>query len=87
MSKRTTIITLGIFVAIMPFLGFPGTAKAVFFVIAGLVFAIIGYLLQTECEKCEVEEKNINTKARVSSDAEENEVHSLADKSIVNDNT
>jgi len=46
MSKRTTVITLGIFVAIMPFLGFPGVVRTFFFVLAGLIIAAIGYSLE-----------------------------------------
>ena len=83
MSKRTTIITLGIFVAIVPFLGFPGTAKTIFFVIAGLAFAIIGYLLETECEKCDMAERNINTQA----DEEKKDTSVSVDDSLMNDNT
>ncbi len=83
MSKRTTIITLGIFVALMPFLGFPGVAKTIFFVIVGLTLVVIGYLLGTECGKCNTEEKNIDTQNEI----EEKKASSSINNSVINDNT
>ncbi len=83
MSKRTTIITLGIFVALMPFLGFPGTAETIFSIIAGLALVSIGYLLESECEKCEMGEKNINAQKA----AEKKETLSSSNSSDMNNNT
>lgn len=57
MNKRTTIITLGILVALMPFLGFPGTAKTIFFVLAGIAIALIAYVGEIGCDTCRAEEK------------------------------
>lgn len=42
--RRTFIIVLGILVAIMPFLGFPGLLKDTFFFIAGVVIALGEYV-------------------------------------------
>lgn len=44
MTKSSTVIGLGILVALVPFLGIPGSAKTVIFVIAGLLLVIVGYL-------------------------------------------
>ncbi|MDP6387869.1 MAG: hypothetical protein QGG63_01145 [Candidatus Pacebacteria bacterium] len=42
MSKHTIIIVLGIWVAVLPFLGFPGFWKTLFFVFSGLgIIALI----------------------------------------------
>lgn len=87
MSKRTTIITLGIFVALMPFLGFPGAVETVFFIIAGLVLATIGYFLQTECEKCDTGERSTEIQTNNLHEVEKKEGMSAPDSSIVNDNT
>ena len=53
MSKYSTIIGLGILVAIMPFLGFPLVVKDVFFVIIGLAVAVIAYFSNIQyCNNC-----------------------------------
>jgi len=83
MSKRTTIITLGIFVALVPFLGFPGAVETIFFVIAGLVFVVIGYLLESECEKCDTGDKDINMQDEI----EKKETLSSSNSSNMNNNT
>jgi flagellar biosynthesis component FlhA len=70
MNKRATIIALGLLVALMPFLGFPGGAKTIFFVFVGLLLAVIGYVLETECEKCTVGKKNEEEEDRKQDDQE-----------------
>jgi len=45
MTKNTKIIiTLGTLTAIVPFLGFPGIVKDIFFVLAGIVIAVLTYI-------------------------------------------
>ncbi len=48
MSKQKAIFFLGIWVAILPFLGFPGLWKRVLALISGAGIAYIGYLLNKE---------------------------------------
>ncbi|PIZ87543.1 hypothetical protein COX93_00680 [Candidatus Nomurabacteria bacterium CG_4_10_14_0_2_um_filter_30_12] len=48
MSKIKIILILGIWVAILPYLGFPYSFKNILFSITGLVFISIGYLLYRE---------------------------------------
>jgi hypothetical protein len=53
MPKHSTIIGLGILIALMPFLGFPPIVKDIFYVIAGLVVAIIAYFSNIQyCNNC-----------------------------------
>ncbi len=53
MSKYSTIIGLGILVALMPFLGFPPVVKDVFFVVIGLAVAVIAYFSNIQyCNNC-----------------------------------
>jgi len=53
MSKYSTIIGLGILVALMPFLGFPLIVKDIFFVIIGLAVAVIAYFSNIQyCNNC-----------------------------------
>lgn len=44
-TKNRTILILGIFVALMPFLGFPYPFEEVLYVLAGLAIATLSYLL------------------------------------------
>ncbi len=45
MTKNTKIIiTLGILVALIPFLGFSGVVKDTFFVLAGITIAVLTYV-------------------------------------------
>ncbi|MBI5816850.1 MAG: hypothetical protein HZB09_00275 [Candidatus Yonathbacteria bacterium] len=53
MSKNSAIIGLGILIALMPFLGFPLIVKDIFFVIIGLVIAVIAYFSNIQyCNNC-----------------------------------
>lgn len=45
MSKNGLIIILGLWVALVPFLGFPGAWKTSFIVISGFLIAIISVLM------------------------------------------
>jgi hypothetical protein len=48
MSKEMTVIALGILVALVPYLGIPGSWRTVFLLIVGLGTALIGFLLRGE---------------------------------------
>ncbi len=48
MSKEMSLILLGIFVAVLPHLGFPSEIKVIAFAIVGLLIALIGFLLRGE---------------------------------------
>ncbi len=80
MNKRITIITLGFLVALMPFLGFPGDVKTIFFVIVGLALAVMGYVLEVECKKCINRKQNIENK-------ENQETTTPVGRSIMSNNT
>ena len=84
MNKRVTIIALGFLVALMPFLGFPGGAKTIFFVFAGLLLAVMGYVLEIECEKCITVEKD---KEKDIKKQDNQETSTPVDESIVDSNT
>ncbi len=51
MTKKTTAITLSIFIAIMPFLGFPTSSKTVFYVFSGLLLAVLIELISIQNRK------------------------------------
>lgn len=48
MSKETALITLGVFTALFPFSGFPGSWKTIIFVFFGGAVALLGFLLRIE---------------------------------------
>jgi len=48
MIKQRTIFILGLWTAILPFLGFPNSWKKVLFLITGLFIAYLAYLLYRE---------------------------------------
>ncbi len=48
MTKKTTAITLSIFIAIMPFLGFPTSLKTFFYVFSGLLLAVLIELISIQ---------------------------------------
>ena len=43
MSKKNIIVVLGLLIAVMPFLGFPGVLKEAFFLFAGIAVSLLGY--------------------------------------------
>lgn len=51
MTKKTTAITLSIFIAIMPFLGFPTDMKTAFYVFSGLLLAVLIELISIQSRK------------------------------------
>ena len=48
MSKDVAIIFLGLWIAVVPFLGFPGTWKTVIFITSGLGIVILTFLLRRD---------------------------------------
>jgi hypothetical protein len=48
MSKEMTLIVLGIWVAVVPYLGIPGMWRTALLVLSGIGIAIIGFLLRGE---------------------------------------
>lgn len=48
MSKYTILIVLGIWIIILPFLGFPGFWKTLLFVVSGLGVVIFTLLVRSE---------------------------------------
>ena len=48
MSKETAVITLGILVIILPFLGFPEAWRVFFFVVTGIGLVVLGFYLRAE---------------------------------------
>ncbi len=48
MSKRQILIILGIWVVILPFLGFPGNWDRVILFASGLIIAVVAYSLRLE---------------------------------------
>lgn len=48
MKKDLGLIILGIWIAIVPFLGFPGTWKTVIFIVSGLVVVLLAILWRHE---------------------------------------
>jgi len=64
MSKRTTFIVLGIIIAIMPLLGFPGSLKDIFYHLLGGAVVLFAYFSDIlYCKNCEkfTHSKNDNT--------------------------
>jgi len=48
MSKETAVIVLGVWIIILPFLGFPESWRVLFFVLSGGGLAVLGFFLRTE---------------------------------------
>ena len=48
MSKEAGIVALGIWLAILPFLGFPGSWRTVFVFLSGAGVAALGFLVRAE---------------------------------------
>lgn len=48
MSKEMTVIALGVFIAVVPYLGIPGLWKTIILVVSGFAIAGVGFLLRGE---------------------------------------
>lgn len=73
MQKRKIIITLGILITLMPFLGFPGAVEDVFFVVAGLGVALAVYYSGTAGEN----HKAYNNETKVIHNVESDEIKEI----------
>ena len=51
MIKISTIFALGIFIAIIPYTGFPIEWKNILYVISGLTVAVLSFLIRKELEE------------------------------------
>ena len=58
MSREMTIIVLGVWVAIVPYLGFPSSWRTVLLVLTGLGIATTGFLLRARVVKRGTENNN-----------------------------
>jgi hypothetical protein len=50
MRKERTLLLIGLWVVILPFLGFPNSWREVFFVITGLAVIYLAYLFNLEAK-------------------------------------
>jgi len=48
MSKETTVIALGFWVLVLPYLGIPRTWLTILLILTGLGFVVLGFLLRAE---------------------------------------
>ena len=53
MKKARTLLTLGIWVAILPYLGFPSFIKNILFTLTGLGICFFSYVFYKEHKECE----------------------------------
>ena len=51
MIKISTIFALGIFIAIIPFTGFPFSVKNILYIISGLLVTVLSLLIRKELEE------------------------------------
>lgn len=58
MSKAKKFLTIGIWTAILPFLGFPLTIKNLLFVFTGCLIMYMSYQIYLENKKLNTETKN-----------------------------
>lgn len=50
MRKERTLFFIGIWVGVLPFLGFPNSWRKVFFVVTGLAIVYLAYLFRQEAK-------------------------------------
>lgn len=48
MSKEMSLIALGVWVIIVPYLGVPGTWRTAILVLTGIAIAVIGFIVRNE---------------------------------------
>jgi hypothetical protein len=61
MHKARFLLILGIWVAILPFLGFPYSWKNILFTLSGLVLVCFSYMLYKESKAGEIKEPNFDS--------------------------
>jgi len=59
MDKLRILLALGIFVGILPYLGFPFIIKNILITLSGLAIVYLSYILYEENNKIEIKEKII----------------------------
>ena len=59
MNKLRILLALGIFVSVVPYLGFPFTFKNILVTLSGLAIIYLSYILYEESNKIEIKEKII----------------------------
>lgn len=63
MKKERTLFFIGLWVAILPYLGFPTSFRKILFVITGLVIIYFSYMLRKKAkEEAQAMEKEDNSK-------------------------
>ena len=73
MKKTSIIITLGIFIVVIPFLGFPQSWETTFFVLAGLSISILSFSLKSKNMKSShCENKNNNSHYKLEDISDDN---------------
>lgn len=50
MRKEKTLFIIGLWIIVLPFLGFPGTWKTVILILTGLSLIYLGYLFYVEAK-------------------------------------
>ena len=60
MSKEKIFLTIGVWVAILPFLGFPFGLKNILFVLTGFLIMYLSYGMYTESRKNIKKNKNFD---------------------------
>lgn len=58
MSKKRTIIILGLIVALLPFSGIPRDVRESLSALAGLIIAILAFLLKRKIERMAMDARN-----------------------------
>ena len=48
MSKEMTLIVLGLWIVVVPYLGVPGSWRTAILILSGLAIALVGFLLRAE---------------------------------------
>jgi hypothetical protein len=48
MSKEISVIAIGVWITLVPFLGVPGSWKTVIFVLSGILLVVLGFFLRAE---------------------------------------
>jgi hypothetical protein len=48
MSKEMTVIVLGVWIVVVPYLGIPGSWRTVILVLSGIGIAAVGFMLRAE---------------------------------------
>ncbi|HEU0085834.1 MAG TPA: hypothetical protein VFQ59_02645 [Candidatus Paceibacterota bacterium] len=58
MSKTKIILGMGIWVALLPYLGFPQMVKSLLFTLSGLAIVLYAYLIHRDSKKVDEKEES-----------------------------